>query len=207
MSPVRRPLGKIERREGVDLELKGERRWRARPRLRAAPTPQASMDAVAGRARNIANSCEPSSAQSATAACGRSNFVGRTFARATRRAGALGDELIGLLELRLDNVLARLGLAATRAQARQFISHGHIEVNGRRTNIPSFEASPGDIVQIRPGAPVEAEARRAAGLIGRVPPWFEVDHEELKGRVIRLPEPHEIQAPIDTKRIIELYSR
>jgi small subunit ribosomal protein S4 len=199
-------VGKIERREGIDLELKGERRAAGKSPLSRRPYPPGEH----GRRRQTRSEYREQlrAKQRAKRYYGlREKQFRRTFARASGRRGALGDELLRLLELRLDNVLARLGLAATRAQARQFISHGHIEVNGRRTNIPSFEVSPGDVVEIRPGAPVEAEARRARGLIERVPPWLEADHEQLKGRVIRLPEPSEIQAPIDTNRIVEHYSR
>jgi small subunit ribosomal protein S4 len=125
----------------------------------------------------------------------------------SRGAERTGDELLRLLELRLDNVVFRLGFAATRAQARQFISHGHITVDGRRVDIPSYEVSPGQTIALRPGAPIETPVRDATELVSAIPGWLEADHDQLSGRVLREPEAREIQAPVETQPIVELYSR
>lgn len=117
------------------------------------------------------------------------------------------NELLTLLELRLDNVLTRLGLAATRRQARQLVSHGHVMVNARRVDIPSFEVTPGDVVSIGPDSAAASVARQATELAAQVPPWLLADHDALAGRVLRLPRRAEIQAPIEPQRIVELYSR
>jgi small subunit ribosomal protein S4 len=200
-------VGKLERREGIDLELKGERRAAGKGAVARRPYPPGERGRRPPRRRSEYRE-QLRAKQRAKRYYGmREKQFHRVFARAARGSGVAGDELLRLLERRLDNVLARLGLAATRAQARQFISHGHIELNGRRVTIPSLEVSPGDIVAIRPGAPVRDEARRATELVARVPAWLELDAEQLRGRVVRLPDRHEIQAPVDTSSIIEHYSR
>src|SRR5690606_12981541 len=108
----------------------------------------------------------------------RERQMRRLVARARRRRDrTAGEALLQALEARLDNVVFRLGLASTRRQARQFVVHGHVEVDGRRLDIPSATVSPGSRVAIRPGSPVEAAAREAAEEIARVPPWLEADHE------------------------------
>ena len=115
--------------------------------------------------------------------------------------------MLRLLELRLDHVLARLGLAATRAQSRQFISHGHVLVDGERVDVASYRLEPGQEVRIRPGSRVEPLVQEALELAVEVPPWLELDLEQLTGRVIRLPTRSEVQAPFDETLIVEFYSR
>ncbi len=133
----------------------------------------------------------------------------RTYVReAQRTVGVLtGDRLLQLLELRLDNTVVRLGFAATRAQARQFVVHGHVEVNGRRCDIPSRRLRTDDVVAIGGGSSVRVAARLASELTGRVAPWLLVDQETLVGRVVRDPHRDEIQAPVDEQLIVEFYSR
>ena len=132
----------------------------------------------------------------------------RYVEQAQRTVGVLtGDRLLQLLELRLDNTLVRLGFAATRAQARQFVVHGHVDVNGRRCDIPSRRLREGDVVSIRSGSAIRPAAARPADLIARVPAWLLVDPESLVGRVEREPRRDEIQAPVDEQLIVEFYSR
>jgi small subunit ribosomal protein S4 len=199
--------GKIERREGVDLELKGQRRAAGKSAVARRPYPPGEHGRRAPRRRSEYRD-QLRAKQRAKRYYGlREKQFRRVFDRASSGSGEVGDELLRLLESRLDNVLARLGLAATRAQARQFITHGHVTVNGRRVDIPSLEVSAGDTVAIRPGAPVAPAARRATELVARVPPWLEADPERLEGRVLRPPRADEVQAPVDTRSIVELYSR
>ena len=207
MARKRTPAGKLERREGVDLELKGERRAARKGALERRPYPPGEHGRRPPRGRSEYRE-QLRAKQRAKRYYGlREGQFKRTFARASRASGATGDELLRLLELRLDNVLFRLGLAATRAQARQFVSHGHVTVDGRRVDIPSFEVSSGQTIALRAGSPIHEPARRATELVSAVPPWLEADHEQLSGRVLRTPEPHEIQAPVETQPIVELYSR
>jgi small subunit ribosomal protein S4 len=130
----------------------------------------------------------------------------RYFQRAAQQPGISGDNLLQELESRLDNVVYRLGYASTRAQARQFVSHGHVRVNGRKVDRPSYEVQPDDIVAIRASSPVEPLVRRATEL-GAVPPWLTADHDKLEGRMLRQPERSEIDAPVREQLIVELYSR
>ena len=112
-----------------------------------------------------------------------------------------------MLETRLDNVVYRLGFAASRAQARQLIRHGHFQVNGRRVNIPSFQVRPDMIVAMKAGSPAEPVIRDATDLTASVSPWLQADHDNLTGKVLKLPERDEIDAPVQEQLIVELYSK
>jgi small subunit ribosomal protein S4 len=206
MARDRGPVEKLERREGVSLGLKGQRAAAGKSALERRPYPPGEH----GRRRRPVSSYADQLREKQRA----KRFYGlretqfrRVFERARRRKGVLGNELLTLLELRLDNVVTRLGLAATRRQARQMVSHGHVTVNGRRVDIPSFEMTPGDVVAVLPGSAGEPIAREATELVARVPPWLLADHDALAGRVLRLPRRDEIQTPVETQRIVELYSR
>ena len=129
------------------------------------------------------------------------------YEKAAQRSGITGENLLRLLETRLDNVVYRLGFAASRAQARQLVRHGHFLVNGRRVNIPSYQVKPGDVVQMRDASPAQQVVRDATDLTASVAPWLEADHEGLTGRVLKLPERAEIDTPVQEQLIVELYSK
>ena len=129
------------------------------------------------------------------------------YDKAAQRSGITGENLLRMLETRLDNVVYRLGLAASRAQARQLVRHGHFLVNGRRVNIPSYQVKPGDVIQMRDGSPAEQVIRDATDLTASVAPWLEADHEGLTGQVLKLPEREEIDTPVQEQLIVELYSK
>jgi small subunit ribosomal protein S4 len=112
-----------------------------------------------------------------------------------------------MLELRLDNVVYRLGFAASRSQARQLVRHGHFQVNGRRVNIPSFQVRPDQIISVRPGSSAEQVIRDATDLTASVAPWLQADHDNLTGKVLRAPERTEIDTPVQEQLIVELYSK
>jgi len=133
----------------------------------------------------------------------------RYFKEADRRKGVTGENLLRLLELRMDNVVYRLGLAASRAEARQLVRHGHFNVNGRKVSIPSYQVSPGEVITVRPGSSDKGRFKDLAELLrnqGTVE-WLEVDRQALSGRVVRLPAREEIDVPITEHLIVELYSR
>jgi len=125
----------------------------------------------------------------------------------TAENSVTGERLLQRLEWRVDNITVRRGFASTRAQARQFVTHGHVLVNGIRHTIPSARLKPGDVVTIKDGSPVRSIATESTELIAVVPVWLEADHDGLSGRVLRLPERHEIQVPITEHLIIELAGR
>jgi small subunit ribosomal protein S4 len=129
------------------------------------------------------------------------------YAKASRQPGVTGENLLRLLECRLDNVLVRLGFASSRRQARQLIRHGHWQVNGRRVDIPSYQIKPNDVISIKAGSAATDTVRAATELIATVPAWLQADHEALTAKVLRVPERSEISAPVQEQLIVELYSK
>ena len=129
------------------------------------------------------------------------------FARAERRKGITGANLLEELERRLDNVVYSLGFAASRAQARQLVRHGHFHVNGRRVNIPSYQVRPNDIVTVPPSSSAQQVIRDATDLVSTVAPWLQADHDGLTGKVLKQPERAEIDTPVQEQLIVELYSK
>jgi small subunit ribosomal protein S4 len=131
------------------------------------------------------------------------------FERASRKKGVTGENMLQLLERRLDNVVYRLGFAASRSQARQLVSHGHFTVSGRKVDVPSFQVVKGDVVELREGsrknALVQANLDTAQGR--GIPPWLELDGSAFTGRVVNLPRRDDIQLPITESLIVELYSK
>jgi small subunit ribosomal protein S4 len=129
------------------------------------------------------------------------------YASASRQPGVTGENLLRLLERRLDNVIVRLGFAASRRQARQLVRHGHFALNGRRVDIPSYQVKPGDIISVKEGSSAATVVRDATELIAAIPPWLEADHDSLTAKVLRLPERDEINTPVQEQLIVELYSK
>jgi small subunit ribosomal protein S4 len=129
------------------------------------------------------------------------------YEKAARQPGVTGDNLLRLLERRLDNVLVRLGFAASRRQARQLVSHGHWMINGRRVNIPSFQVRPDDVITIKSSSKAADVVRMATELTAAVPPWLQADHDSLTAKVLRLPDRSEITTPVSEQLIVELYSK
>jgi len=132
------------------------------------------------------------------------------FEKAAHMKGITGENLLGLMERRLDSVIYRMGLATSRAQSRQVVRHGHIQVNGRKVDIPSFVVRPGDEVAVRESSknnPTILSARDATAHAPS-PSWMEVDRDALKGRITSLPRREElVQIPINEQLIVELYSK
>jgi small subunit ribosomal protein S4 len=114
-----------------------------------------------------------------------------------------------MLERRLDNVAYRLGLATSRAQARQLVRHGHIEVGGRKVDIPAFPVTPGQEIAVREKSRQLPALQQALDLTGNkaVPPWLEFNREALRGRVISMPKREDVNFPIQEQMIVELYSK
>jgi len=131
------------------------------------------------------------------------------YEKANRAQGVTGDLLIQQLERRLDNVAYRLGFAISRRQARQIVRHGHIQVNGRKVNIPSYQVNAGDEIALRDAAKkliiVEQATQFAAA--NPIPVWLEVNYENLSGRVLSLPKRKDVALPINEQLIVELYSK
>ncbi len=133
----------------------------------------------------------------------------RYFAEASRRRGVTGETLLQLLELRLDNVIFRLGLGNTRSAARQFVGHGHVSVNGHRVDIPSYSCRPGDVITVKQSPKSQQLGLRAQDLTQAsvIPDWLEMDREKMVGKVMREPTREEIDPLVNEQLIVELYSR
>jgi small subunit ribosomal protein S4 len=131
------------------------------------------------------------------------------FEKAARTRGVTGELLLQQLERRLDNVVYRMGFAMSRRQARQLVRHGHIAVNGRKVNIPSFEVNAGQEITVREGShklPILEQAKEFASH-QTVPNWLEIDRDAYKGRILQLPRREDIQLPVNEQLIVELYSK
>ena len=132
------------------------------------------------------------------------------FEKASAMAGITGENLLGMLEKRLDNVIYRMGLGTSRAQSRQMVRHGHFQVNGRKVNIPSFQVKPGDVIEAREGSkenPAILGARDATAH-APTPNWIELDRDALRGRIIAQPKREElVQIQLNEQLIVELYSK
>ena len=129
------------------------------------------------------------------------------YDKASRQPGVTGENLLRLLESRFDNVLVRLGFAASRRQARQLIRHGHWMINGRRVDIPSYQVRPEDVISIKPDSAAGDTVRTATELVSAVPAWLQADHDALTAKILRLPERSEISTPVQEQLIVELYSK
>jgi small subunit ribosomal protein S4 len=131
------------------------------------------------------------------------------YEKANRATGVTGDILIQQLERRLDNVAFRLGFAISRRQARQVVRHGHVEINGRKVNIPSYQVNVGDEIAIRDKAKkliiIEQATQYAAQ--NPLPAWLEMNYETLTGRVLSLPQRKDVSLPVNEQLIVELYSK
>jgi small subunit ribosomal protein S4 len=131
------------------------------------------------------------------------------YEEANRQQGITGENLLRLLETRLDNVVYRLGFAKSRSEARQIVRHGHIQVNGKRVDIPSYRVREGDLVQVGPKAKdlLVIKAAIISNERSTVPGWLEVDIEKLQGSVISLPTRDQIDLTVKENLIVELYSK
>jgi small subunit ribosomal protein S4 len=131
------------------------------------------------------------------------------FEKAARTKGVTGEMLLQQLERRLDSVVYRMGFGISRRQARQLVRHGHVAVNGKKVNIPSYQVSVGEEISIRESSrklPILEQAKEFAAHQG-VPTWLDIDRDNYKGRMLALPKREEIQLPVNEQLIVELYSK
>jgi small subunit ribosomal protein S4 len=194
------------RREGQKLFLKGERCLTDKCGIERRNYPPG--DHGRGRARQSEYRVQLREKQKARRYYGVLEKQFRNYyARASGQEGVTGENLLRLLETRLDNVLVRLGFAASRRQARQMVRHGHWHVNGRRVDIPSYQVRADDVITMKPGSDAEATIRDSTELVSVVPAWLQADHDGLTAKVLRHPERDEIAAPVQEQLIVELYSK
>ena len=201
------PVCRLCRRERMKLFLKGDRCFKEKCAVDRRNFPPGQHGTRRGR-RTLGYGLQLREKQKVKRIYGVLESQFRNyFAEADRRKGITGENLLALLECRLDNVLVRLGFAASRRQARQLIRHGHWTVNGRRVNIPSYQVRPGDVIAIKATTPATQVVRDATELTGQIPAWLQADHESLTAKVLRKPERREVAAPVQEQLIVELYSK
>ncbi len=203
------PVCRLCRREGQKLFLKGARCYRAKcPIDQGTGIPGMH---VARRARKMSEYGEQLRQKQALRrqyGMGELQFR-RFFQEALRREGVTGELLLQQLELRLDNIVYRLGFATSRKQARQFVLHGHVTVNGRKASIPSMVLSQGDVVAVKDNKKSKDAAMLAldAPSQAQMPAWMELDKAAFKGTVVSIPTREQIAPIVDEQAIVELYSR
>ncbi|GHO53676.1 30S ribosomal protein S4 [Ktedonobacter sp. SOSP1-85] len=131
------------------------------------------------------------------------------FVAAARRPGKTSENLLQILEMRLDNLVYRLGFADSRAQARQLVNHGHFVVNGRKTDIPSFIAKPNDVIAVRDSNKSLEYFKSRALLLSQkgIPTWLRLDVDAMSGRVLTLPSRTDLELPFDEQMVVEYYQR
>ncbi len=196
------------RREGEKLFLKGDRCYTDKCGIEKRPYPPGQ--AGKKRPRDSEYRLQLREKQKAKRIYGVLQKQFRAYYQiATRQPGITGENLLRLLESRLDNAVYRLGFASSRDEARQMVRHGHFVVDGRRVDIPSFRLRPGAVIAVSDKSK-EMTAIKAALISSskiEVPGWLEVDVEKLQGRVLSLPNREQIEAPIREQLIVELYSK
>ena len=196
------------RREGQKLFLKGERCYseKCSVGLRGYAPGQHGQ----GRKKSSEYGMQLRAKQTARRFYGvQENQFHHYFEIAERKQGITGDNLLRILESRLDNVVYRVGFASSRAEARQLVGHGHYEVNGKRVDIASYLLKAGDVVSIceKSRASEKIKAVIEANSARPVPEWIDVDRNNLSAKVIALPTREQIEAPVDEQLIVELYSK
>jgi len=202
---------KLCRREGEKLFLKGERCLSPKCAIERRNFPPGEHGRQAQYQRKVSDyGLQLRAKQKARRVYGvMERQFRRYFGEAERQRGLTGTNLLILLESRLDNVVYRLGFGASRPQARQWVRHGHIEVNGRRVNIPSYLVEPGDVVAVRAKSRQSPAFRELAQDLEHraAPNWLSRDDELMTGRVLALPDRQDLDVTLDEQLIVEYYSR
>ena len=197
------------RREGEKLFLKGERCYSDKCAIERRP--YAPGDQGKGRRRKPSEfGLQLREKQKVRRIYGvLENQFRRYFEEADNQPGITGENFLRLLERRLDNVVYRLGFAASRNEARQFVRHGHMEVNGRRVDIPSYQVKEGDVITVKESSKDMKRIKELVELNAdkEIPSWLQVNFEKLTGKVLSAPEREEIDLPIKEQLIVEFYSR
>jgi len=207
------PVCRLCRREGRKLFLKGEKCFTAKCPFERRPYPPGQHGRMArlrrGRESDYARQLRAKQQAKRIYGVGERQFR-RYFDMAVQRRGLTGLVLLQLLESRLDNVVYRLGFADSRAQARQLVRHGHFDVNGRKTDIPSYLVSPGDVVSVRTSSRSKTYFKeRTQVMQGNVsaPAWLSLNLAEMSGSVVGEPSREDVEIPLNEQLIVEYYSR
>lgn len=204
------PDCKLCRREGMKLFLKGERCLTKKCAIERRPYPP-GQSGQARRRKPSEYALQLREKQKVRRIYGvLEDQFRRIYAEAERRPGMTGENLLQLLELRLDNVIYRMGFASSRDQARQLVTHGHFRVNGKKASIPSMQLKPGDEITLADGS-AKTEYFQAGAALGssraQPPEWVQVDAQGMVGRVLTAPQRTDVDALVSEQLIVEYYSR
>ncbi len=208
MARYREAVCRLCRREGIELYLKGDRCFTDKCAIKRRGYPPGQHGQR--RPKHSDYGVQLREKQKAKRIYGLLERQFRNyFEKADRMKGKTGDNLLILLERRLDNVVYKLGFTQTRRESRQLVGHGHFKVNGRNVNIPSFLVRPGDLVELKEKSRTIPSANESLDAVVRkgIPPWLELDRENFRGTVKVLPTRAEIKEPIQEQLIVELYSK
>ncbi|GAQ95808.1 small subunit ribosomal protein S4 [Thermodesulfovibrio aggregans] len=202
------PLCRLCRREGMKLFLKGTRCYTEKCAFERRKYPPGQHGHNRGKLSDYGLQLREKQKVKRIYGVMEKQFK-NYFEKATKMKGVTGENLLKLLERRLDNVVYRMGFATNRRQARQLVKHGFFMVNGRKVDIPSFLVRPGDIIELtQSGKELEIIKESLALAEQRgFPEWVEVNIEEMKGKFVRIPERDEMQLPVQEQLIVEFYSK
>ena len=208
MARYRGPVEKLERRLGVSLALKGERRLAGKSALEKRPYAPGQHGQRKAKVSEYGLQLREKQKAKFMYGVSEKQFR-RLFAEAARREGNTGALLISLLGQRLDNVVYRMGFASTRRFARQLVTHGHILVNGKRVDIPSYRVRAGEKIEIIEKSKENPQIVRAIELTNQtgIVAWVDVEKDKKYGIFTRIPEREEVVIPVEERYIVELYSK
>lgn len=194
------------RREGQKLFLKGERCYSGKCAIDKRP--YAPGQHGQGRKKTSDYGLQLREKQKAKRFYGVLETQFRNyFEKAARKPGITGENLLVMLETRLDNAVFRLGMGASRKEARQLITHGHFTVNGKKADIPSYAVKPGDVIKVKEKSFSSPKFKEMREMSVTVPAWLSVDIDKLEGKIISYPRREEIDVPVKEQLIVELYSK
>jgi small subunit ribosomal protein S4 len=208
LARYREAVCRLCRREGIELYLKGDRCFTDKCAIKRRGYPPGQHGQR--RPKHSDYGVQLREKQKAKRIYGLLEKQFRNvFEKADRMKGKTGDNLLILLERRLDNVVYKLGFAVTRRESRQMVRHGHFLVGGRKVNIPSFLVRPGDGIELQEKSRKNPSVNESLDAVVRkgIPPWLELDRENFRGSVKALPSRAEIREPIQEQLIVELYSK
>ena len=208
MARYRGPVEKLERRLNADLGLKGERRLNGKSALEKRPFAPGQHGQRRAKISEYGQQLQEKQKAKILYGIPEKQFR-KYFKEAARREGNTGSNLIELIETRLDNVVYRMGFATTRANARQFVTHGHILVDGKKASIPSMIVKPGQKVEVREKTKSNPQVQRSLELTNQtgMVEWVDVDKEKVFGIFTRIPTREEVVIPVEERLIVELYSK
>lgn len=208
MARYRGPVEKIERRLGVSLALKGERRLAGKSALDKRPYAPGQHGQRRTKVSEYGTQLREKQKAKFMYGISEKQFS-NLFKAANAKDGNTGENLIFFLEQRLDNVVYRMGFATTRRFSRQLVTHGHILVDGKKVDIPSFRVRPGQKIEVKEGSKNNPQVVRAleltkqTGIVG----WVDIDADKVFGIFTRIPERSEVAIPVEERLIVELYSK